>query len=94
MNINGTILTIISVLKNKISNLIFFRYYFDVFRCFYFDIFFRFKVHSIFCLIRCVDVSIFRCFYVLPFRCFVFRFLVWHPEKKVSYHGNKDDILN
>ena len=39
-------------------------------------------MHSIFCLIRCVDVSIFRRFDVLTFRCFVFRCLVWHPSKR------------
>ena len=63
MNIYGTMT---SMLKNHISFSIFsiffsifFRYYFDIFFDVFdvfFDIFFRLKVHSIFCLIRCVDV--------------------------------------
>ena len=84
MNINGTILTMISVFKTQILFSIFFRYYFDIFSMFFdvfFDIFFRLKVNSIFCRIRCVDVSICRCFHVLTFRCFVFRCLVWHPHQ-------------
>ena len=79
MNINGTILTIISVLKNQILFSIFFQYYFDIFSMVFFIYIFRLKVNSIFCRIRCVDVLIFCCFDVLTFRCFVFRCLVWHP---------------
>ena len=56
ININGTILTLVSVLGIK-----YFRYNFDVF---FFDIFFLLKINSIFCLTCCVelDVSIFRRF--------------------------------
>ena len=42
----------------------------------FFFIFFGLKVYSIFCLIRCVEVSIFCGFDVLMFRCFVFQCLV------------------
>ena len=51
MNIYETIWTMISVLKNQILFSIFFR----CFKCF-FPYFFLSKVHSIFCIIRCVDV--------------------------------------
>ena len=40
MNINGTILTMISVLKNQILFSIFFQFYFDIFSMFFFYIFF------------------------------------------------------
>ena len=58
----------------------FFREFFEIFSMFFFDIFFRLNVHSIFCLIRCFDVSMVRRFDVLTFRRFVFRCLVMDPQ--------------